>query len=401
MTNATWDYDGLRVTMTSTFDWRWSDSGSGGKRDGTFFHPRAQGNLCALGSYGNPAYGEITGKKSVILVGPSPNAPAGRSPAVARPTSYTNMWSDSGSGGDNDGTMWRPVAPSGYVAMGDVMASGYGKQPSLNDVWCLRSDLTRLSTYEASDFWNDGSSGADRDCSTWKIVTETNGIDGSEYLPIPPYTFRVSPNYGRPDTSYAVVPLLRVPNAFKRFDFPLPTVTKTTIPSTGDQFGQQEQCSAVLPFIFYLPNDSAWNLARISKPFYTVSREIAWNVEGVWNNDSAGDFNRSKTIKWGISKTQSEEMVHSAGVSVSASYGIKGFESSVTLNYQFTQTTSKSFTEYQEGETTESFVVPGKTVKVLFSKHIWLKARAGDGTMASQVEMVANNDIHFGGCDLS
>ncbi|KAF7934709.1 uncharacterized protein EAE98_002754 [Botrytis deweyae] len=369
MTNATWDYDGLRVTMTSTFDWRWSDSGSGGKRNG---------------SYGNPAYGEITGKKSVILVGPSPNAPAGRSPAVARPTSYTNMWSDSGSGGANDGTMWRPVAPSGYVAMGDVMASGYGKQPSLNDVWCLRSDLTRLSTYEASDFWNDGSSGADRNCSTWKIVTETNGIDGSEYLPIPPYTFRVSANYGRPDTSYAVVPLLRVPNAFKRFDFALPTVTKTTIPSTGDQFGQQEQCSAVLPFIFYLPNDSAWNLARISKPFYTVSREIAWN-----------------TIKWGISKTQSEEMVHSAGVSVSASYGIKGFESSVTLNYQFTQTTSKSFTEYQEGETTESFVVPGKTVKVLFSKHIWLKAKAGDGTMASQVEMVANNDIHFGGCDLS
>ncbi|KAF7894188.1 hypothetical protein EAF00_007702 [Botryotinia globosa] len=226
------------------------------------------------------------------------------------------------------------------------------------------------------------------------IFIETNDIDGSEYVPIPPYTFRVSQNCGRPDTSYAVVSLLRVPNAFKRFDFAIPTFTKTTI-RTGDQFGQQEQCSAVLSFIFYLPNDSAWNVARISKPFYTVSREIAWNVEGVWNNDSAGDFNHSKTIKWGLSKTQSEEMVHSVGVSVSASYGIKGFESSVTLNYQCTQTTSKSFTEYQEGETTESFVVPGKTAKVLFSKHIWLKAKAGDGTIASQVEMVANNDIHL------
>jgi hypothetical protein len=400
MTNATWDYDGLRVTMTSTFDWRWSDSGAGGKRDGTFFHPRAQGNLCALGSYGNPAYGEITGKKSVILVGPSPNTPSGARPAVARPTGYTYVWSDNGAGGSNDGTMWRPIAPSGYVGMGDVVTPGYGKQPSVNDVWCLRSDLTRLSTYEASDFWNDGGSGADRDCSTWKIITESNGIDGSEYLPVPPYTFRVSQGYGRPDTTHARVPLLRVPNAWKKFDVKLPDVTKSTIPTQGDTFGNQEQCSAVLPFIFYLPNDNQWSLARISTPFYTVSRSIAWSVEGVWENKSEGDYNHSKRLVFGISKTKSEEMVHSAGVSISASYGIKGFESNVTLNYQFTQTTSRSFTEYQESETTEQFVVPPKTVTVLFSKHIWLKAKAGDGTVADQVEITANNDVHFGGCKL-
>jgi hypothetical protein len=310
------------------------------------------------------------------------------------------MWSDRGTGGANDGTMWRPVAPFGYVAMGDVMTPGYNTPPSLNDVWCLRSDLTRLSTYEASEFWNDGSSGAGRDCSTWKIITETNGVDGSEYFPIPPYTFRVSQGYSRPSTSYAVVPFLRVPNAWKTFDSTLPTVTQSTIPTTGTQFGQKEQCSVVLPFIFYLPNDNEWNLARISQPFYTVSRSIAWNVEGVWENGSAGDFTRSKKIVFDISKTKSEEMVHSAGVSVSATYGVKGFESNVTLNYQFTQTSSISFTEYQEAETNETFVVPGKTVKVLFSKHILLKAKAGDGIVVTQVEMVANDDVHFGGCDL-
>jgi hypothetical protein len=349
-----------------------------------------------------PAHGEITGTKSVILVGPNPNAPDGVPSAVARPTGYEEMWSDKGSEGDNDGTFWRPIAPPGYVAMGDVIASGYGKQPDLNDVWCLRSDLTRLSTYEGSDIWNDKGSGVHGDCSTWKIITETNGVDGSEYLPIPPYTFRVSQDYNRPDTSHAVVPLLRVPNEWKEFDSPLPTITPETIPSTtGKPFGEEEQCSVVLPFIFYLPNDDEWNLARISTPFYTLSRSMAWNVEGVWESRNAGEYTHTQTLTVGLSQDQSEEMEKSAGVSVSASYGILGFESSVSLNYQFTDTSSKYFTEYQEKETTETFVVPGYTVKVLYSMHIWLKAKSGDGTTVSQVEMIANDDVHFDGCDLN
>ncbi|KAM3072008.1 hypothetical protein ACMFMF_007405 [Clarireedia jacksonii] len=372
----------------------------GGKRSATFFHPRAQGNLCALGSYGNPAYGEITGKKSVILVGPNPSAPSGASSPVARPTGYTEIWNDRGAGGVNDGTIWRPIAPAGYVALGDVMSTGYNKQPSINDIWCLRADLTRLSTYEAEDFWNDGSSGANRDCMCWKTITESNGIDGSEYIPVPPGTFRASQHYNRADASLAIVPLLRVPNQYQRFDYQLPVITPSTIPTTGDKLGRKEQCRVTLPFISFLPNNDERSLARITTPFYTVSRSIAWDVEGVWENNSAGDFRREKKIKFGISKTQSEEMTHSAGVSISATYGIKGFESNVTLNYQFTQSNFKSYTEYKEEEVTESFDVPAKTVKVLFSKHIWLTATAGDGTVTNQIEMIANDDVHFGGCHL-
>ncbi|KAM3089600.1 hypothetical protein ACMFMG_001184 [Clarireedia jacksonii] len=358
----------------------------------SFFHAKSQGDLSPLGSYAIPAYGDINGKRAVLLVGPSPDQPLLKAPAV--------VWNDTGSGPNLDCAIWRPVAPPGYVAMGDVVVRDEVKPPTFDKIWCLRVDLTRMSSYEASDIWNDANSGAPVDCSCWKIITESNGVNGSELLPVPPGTFRARNSWTKPETFLAVVPLLKVPNQYVKFTYDLPKVTPTTIPRTGDKFGQQEQCHVTLPFISFLPNDDERSLARITTPFYTINRSIAWDVEGVWVNDSAGAYKREKKITFAITQTQSSQMTQTAGVSISASYGIAGFESGITLNYQFTQTNFTSFTEFTEQKVTESFDVPAKTATVLFSKHIWLRATAGDGTVVSQIEMAANDDVHFGGCNL-
>jgi hypothetical protein len=46
----THEYGDLIVTLTSAYDWRWSDRGSGAGRNGGFWHPQPQGALRAGGS---------------------------------------------------------------------------------------------------------------------------------------------------------------------------------------------------------------------------------------------------------------------------------------------------------------------------------------------------------------
>ncbi|KAM0175891.1 hypothetical protein ACHAPF_005254 [Botrytis cinerea] len=363
-----------------------------------------QSNLCALGSIGVTHYDEINGKQASILVGLNPNQspPSGKSPALARPTSYTQIWNDAKSGGRHDGAIWRPNAPSGYISLGDVVGGSHSVPPSTSAIWCLRVDLTHVANYAASDFWDDKKSGAAKNVSCWQLVPESTGLNGDEYLPISAGTFRAHGAYDvKPSLSLAYVPLLEVENQFQKFDVRAPSITPTTIPEVGDQFSQQEQCRVVLPFTAFYPIDDERSLNLIRNPFCVISRSIAWHCEAAWVNDTNGPFDRQVTIKYGVSKTQSESMEHSIGVEVSASSGIGLVEFSVNLNYQFTYNSSSSFTEFRESEVIEKINIPPRNATVLFSKHIWIKGvRADSSQVISQVEITANDELHFSGCAL-
>ncbi|KAF7941039.1 hypothetical protein EAE99_000676 [Botrytis elliptica] len=244
------------------------------------------------------------------------------------------------------------------------------------------------------------------DCSVWQAVPEPVVGNGDKNIPITAGTFRASPSYPKPDSSQALVPILSCENQFKRFDAPVPKITPSTIPSTGDQFLISEQCRITLPFTSFFESTNERCLDFIQDPFIELSRSIAWRTEGVWVNGSGGAYSRQKEIKYGVSKEQSESMTHSAGVEdrrsltfnilVSASAGIGCASFSVSLNYQFTYQSNSSSTEYKK------FEVPGKNATVLFSKHIWITAaRTNNGPIMEQIELVANDDVYFAGCPVA
>lgn len=112
----------LQVTMTSAYDWLWDDKKSGASRNMTFWLPKAQGSLRPLGSVGIGIYDALNGKYATLLVGQNPNA--GGSPAVASSLRYDLIWNDRKSGAAHNGSVWRPVAPTNYVSLGDVAAYG-------------------------------------------------------------------------------------------------------------------------------------------------------------------------------------------------------------------------------------------------------------------------------------
>ncbi|KAL8711387.1 MAG: hypothetical protein Q9220_004285 [cf. Caloplaca sp. 1 TL-2023] len=399
-TNKTRDYGDLRITMTYDFDWSWDTGGMGCQRGVTGWHAKPQGDLRALGTYAEPGgYHDINQKRAMLLVGSNPNASPSK-PAVKSPDDYTRIWIDEGGGGQYDGTFWRPVAPTGYKSLGDVIVASYTK-PSVDKIWCVREDLVTTAQFPASSLWDDAGGGGKYDGAIWNIIPSDLGIDGNPNVPLVADTFRAFNNYRRPAQETANVLILSLGRDYGTLDTSVPNVTKNAIPPRGKQYDYKEQCKITLPFTYFFKPTDGPSLQNISDPFCTLSKAIAWFVEGVWVNNADGAFTRSQRLLCGVSKEKRTEMTNSVGVDISATYGIKAVESTVTLNYQFTHSSSATFTEYSEREVTETFEVPAHTAKVLFTKHVWVKGSRSDGSVVmNQLEFTNADEVYYSGCNV-
>jgi len=166
----------LILVFTDQFELRYNDRGSGAYKDGAYWHPIPPAGFFALGSVGVSNYNDINGEQASICVKAGP----GVNDALKKPTGYDLIWADHGSGAHMDGSCWRPKAPEGYVALGDVFVTGYG-EPSLEDIMCVRKDLTERAEIGV-EIWADHGSGASKDIDTFSIITPSFYIDSEKGL---------------------------------------------------------------------------------------------------------------------------------------------------------------------------------------------------------------------------
>lgn len=151
----------LRISFTVNYTFIWSDRGSGARKNGAFWRPLLK-DYYSLGDHCVGHYGAVNEIAPMVY---DVNGSLGS--ALRKPTNYTQVWTDKGSGADLMGAMWRPIPPNGYVAMGLVCTERWNK-PSLDVVRCIRKDLV-IAAHVGDLIWNDRSSGADQDFSAWKI----------------------------------------------------------------------------------------------------------------------------------------------------------------------------------------------------------------------------------------
>lgn len=228
MPNKTRDYGDIRITMTYNYGWTWDTTNMGARRGITGYHPTPDGDLRPLGTYAEPgSYHEINQQRATILVGHNPNSTNPRR-AVASPTDYVQIWRDTGSPGKHDGSFWRPIAPSGYKSLGDVLVYKYNK-PNVNLIWCVREDLVTSAQFPASSIWDDKSSGCANDCAIWSILPNDLRIDGNANIPLAADTFRAFGHYNRPDQELANILVLPIGRDYKELDTETPKITKSTI----------------------------------------------------------------------------------------------------------------------------------------------------------------------------
>jgi hypothetical protein len=222
-----------RYAFTSGGYRRWKDTGSGGDQDVSFFIPFAAGPFRNIGNYVQRSHDEAMHEEVMVL------EPAGTN--LAPPIRYERVWTDSGSGATYNGSVWRPIPPPGYVALGHVINGDLGdgytgpskpytaltdiygdsafstpitalyaaatrrgwQEPSLDRVWCVRADL--VTEGDVDFIYHDRGSGADADLSCWKVRARA----GTEANVIVPNTFVGVPHYNRPD--FPVYVLRRLP----------------------------------------------------------------------------------------------------------------------------------------------------------------------------------------------
>lgn len=160
----------IAVTAFSTLQW-W-DKGSGGSSDGSYWAPNIPFGYYAAGSMGTSGYSAnpIAGNTFYAL------RPGLDAAALNYPLRYERIWGDYGSGADLDGSMWRPVCSSGYVALGTVAQRGYD-QPRRESVVCVKRQYTvrgKIGQY----VWNDRSTGSDTDFGSWLIADAPDSQPG-------------------------------------------------------------------------------------------------------------------------------------------------------------------------------------------------------------------------------
>ena len=97
-----------------------------------------------------------------------------------RPTHYQQIWKDSGSGGQKEGSFWTVVCPNGFASLSDLCQLGYGT-PSSGAVWCINKRYLE-NDYHDKWIWDDRWSGAYDDVDimggrtrlTKELVSATN-----------------------------------------------------------------------------------------------------------------------------------------------------------------------------------------------------------------------------------
>lgn len=158
----------LRVVRTGNLIKMGADHDSGAHKDLTVYRPLLPIGYFWVGLYAQGNYGPLSGE--TIMVKPLTED------AVAAPLGFTRVWDDHGSGKKYDYSCWRPNPPVGYKALGYIMRLRVENQdpPSgteIEGLVCVHESLVTEARIDAlEDIWDDAGSGADWDCSIWRIV---------------------------------------------------------------------------------------------------------------------------------------------------------------------------------------------------------------------------------------
>ncbi|NVZ20297.1 Vps62-related protein [Pseudomonas costantinii] len=187
-------FNDLLISFTSEFLPLWNDKGSGAHKAVGLWRPStASDELSPFYSLGDIAvdhYRNINHDKIVAVVSDTNKV---NGTALRPPVDYHLVWQDEGTGARSNASIWRPIPPEGYVAMGLVYGMNYDK-PSRHAVRCVREDL--VVTAQAGELiWNDKGSGSANDLSAWSITPPDASV-GELYLA--PGTFIGSDSYAKP-----------------------------------------------------------------------------------------------------------------------------------------------------------------------------------------------------------
>ncbi|KAK5994027.1 hypothetical protein PT974_07467 [Cladobotryum mycophilum] len=332
---------------------------------------------------------DISEKRATLLAGLNPDQEDEASPVfqVVNPTTNgsTPIWTSK----DKNMHISRPICETEYVSLGDAFfQEDRGHNYTL---WCVRRDYAMRAKVGAKASWTiDGGDGTK--VNFWEVLP-ANHVQGSEYVPLYTSTFRAVVGDEAPDFEDLWTLAVPIERNFPQFETNPPKLEYDKMPLKGTLFPAEPQGVAPLPFTNFFPATHKMILKHIDEPFGKVEKTIAWYLQDYIRNEGKVERKNSTSITYGFSSEKSKSMEHQAGVSVTASTGIGFFETSVSLNYQFTTGSSTTFSEYNSTTETREWTVQPESITAIFTEYPEVKVSHLDGTEIYKVSGPAYNSV--------
>ena len=346
--------EALEIGFTTTFQWVYDDSGSGASADGSFFQPDVStmtdfwplGSVVFTNGYGyNP-----TGDQAVVVVKDLSGD------ALKPPTGFEQVWNDHGSGGTHDGSIWRPVAPDGYVAMGLVVSGGYD-QPSLDSVRCVHESLVHRGT-PGDALWSDAGSGAHLDFGSWEVVAPD---PAAGTLSLAPGTFCGAGSYDQNSVRAEPTTLYAFAVALPEQPEPSPPAYPklTSIVNPGPFGAGSATVTTTLPWFAVTDPDYPPLQRMVKSPAYRLERTDRWALgDTFYYNHTAEPLTRSVTVTEGVNGSSATTFASETGIELGVEYGFTALvKGTVKLSQKFTYTTSDSSGWSKESSKTDTYTV--------------------------------------------
>ena len=377
---TTFAYKDLVIDFTSSFQLMWDDQGSRGERDGAFWRPlindpRLQ-NFYPVGDLAWPNRDDVNGKTAIAVV---KDAKGDTGTALRQPLRFEQVWKDSGSGSYKDGSMWRPIPPDGYYALGLVCNSGYDP-PSLDTIRCVRSDLV-APAYTGDSIWDDKGTNAWDNFSSWRI-NAPNAPEGEIYLS--PGTFIGAASHTAParDANAYALRLLMPEQAPDTPKPPYPVLRGYSAPA--DQVRKDSVTyAAILPW-FTVDDPNLSPVEQIMKsPEYRLERVDRFKLIDFGYNQTEASERFEWAYEEGTDGSTTKEFSSTTGIEFGMTWKSGAWECSAKLSQSFTH--SKSETEGWSQKTTRTIgvdVPPGKAVAAYTMKSKYTLFRK-DGTQVT------------------
>jgi len=171
----------LERVKVDKYELRWNDAGSGHENDMALWHPTPPSGYFVFGSIGLDSNKKQPGRDVVTYAyKPMKKISANNKEydAIVYPTDYKLIWKDKGSGAKMDGSVWEPIPPKDYIALGHVAVTGH-KKPSVKDSACILNTDVLLEQRPFPNF---------------RYSWFSNGVAKANYKPFDLRTFRVGPD---------------------------------------------------------------------------------------------------------------------------------------------------------------------------------------------------------------
>jgi hypothetical protein len=144
-----------------------------------------------------------TSPTDTLLVPSMSTSPCGSSPFLKEPMALQQVWADYGSGGSEDGSIWKVVPYAGYVALGDIVQSGYDQPKELLGPDCATAGTCVCTVKEecvtpaaANWVYDDAGSGSDNDVMVWGNSGCQYGFGMVKSAGVPNYDSHDASTYG-------------------------------------------------------------------------------------------------------------------------------------------------------------------------------------------------------------